>query len=215
MKEMYREKISDIQDNLTEENKTYFNDLYDAIFLNGALLYKEEAMLETSYNLLLDLLDAQNDGENAIKYFGMTPDEMADNILKKMEKETPNELRKIIWYFGISALFWTYFGSINWFSEKSLSISWLSYLLGCFVYMIAAIIFFRLVLRTLTFKNKGLTYFIMCIYMCSIIGIFVLIILYLKDFQVIYVPALTSKVIGLVLAVAYGCLTYTWLKERD
>ena len=59
MKEMYREKISDIQDNLTEENKTYFNDLYDAIFLNGALLYKEEAMLETSYNLLLDLLDAE------------------------------------------------------------------------------------------------------------------------------------------------------------
>ena len=53
MKEMYREKISDIQDNLTEENKTYFNDLYDAIFLNGALLYKEEVMLETSYNLFL------------------------------------------------------------------------------------------------------------------------------------------------------------------
>ncbi|HBZ59765.1 MAG TPA: hypothetical protein DEO30_02420 [Lactococcus sp.] len=105
---MYREKISDIQDNLTEENKTYFNDLYDAIFLNGALLYKEEAMLETSYNLLLDLLDAQNDGENAIKYFGMTPDEMADNILKKWKKRHQMNSEKL---FGI-LVFLLYFGLI-------------------------------------------------------------------------------------------------------
>ncbi len=214
-KEIYREKISEIQDYLTTENQAYFKDLYDTIFLNGALRYKEKAMFETSYNLLLDLLDAQHGGEKAEDYFGMTSDKMAKKILKKMEKETPTEIRKIIGYIGLSALFWTYFGSINWFLDKPLSLSWINYIVGCFVYILAAIIFFRVILKRITFKNKGLTFLISGFYISCCIGIFVIIELNFKDIQAFYVPALLSKMIGIILAVGYGILTYTMLKERD
>lgn len=212
-KEMYREKISEIQESLTDENKTYFKSLYDTIFLSGALLYKEKAMLETSYNLLLDLLDAQCGGEQAIDYFGMTSDEMAKKILQKMEKETPAEIRKIIRYVGISALFWTYFGSIKWLSDNPLGISWLSYVVGLFCYILTAIVFFRVILKLAT--NNWLKSFIPSIYIVSIIGILTVIGFFLKDFQVFYIPALTSKIIGVVFAVGYGFLTYATLKESE
>ena len=212
--ETYREKILEIEEKLTADNRQYFDAFHEKILAKGAIKYKEKAMLETVYNLLLDLLDAQVGGQEARVYFGVSSDELAESMLQKMPKSSPAEIKGILYYVAGSALFWQYFGSINWFSTQLLAISWLEYLVGGLVYVLAAYIFFIVVIKKIAGKSTKMSYLIVGAYILVLIGIFVITKLLLGHIQVFYINAWLAKLIGIILASGYALWTYRFLKEK-
>ena len=90
---VYRDKLNQLEDQLTAENRHYFDDLRMYMSMAGLLLDEGELNMQL-YQLAADLLAAQADGVSAVDYFGNQPQEMADeldvhinsinNILNKM-----------------------------------------------------------------------------------------------------------------------------------
>lgn len=212
--ETYREKILEIEEKLTADNRQYFDAFYEKILAKGAIKYKEKAMLETVYNLLLDLLDAQVGGQKASDYFGVTSDVLAENMLQKMPKASPAEIKSIIYFVAISALVWQYIGSVIWFSNQPLAFSWVEYLVGGLVYVLAAYIFFIFIIKNIAGKSKKTTYLIGGGYFIVVIGIFVITKLLLGHIQVLYINTWLAKLIGITLASVYALWTYHFLKEK-
>lgn len=212
--EVYRQKILEIQEKLIGENRDYFDAFYDNILANGAIKYQEKAMLETVYNLLLDLLDAQVGGQKASVYFGVSPEELAEKMLSKIPKVSSSEIKAIICYVVASALFWQYVGSIVWFSDKPLAFSWLDYLVGGLEYVLFAFIVYKFIFKILAGKTQKLSYLIVAAYFVFMIGIFVVTKLLLAHIQVIYISAWLAKLIGITLAVGYAIWTYRWIKDK-
>ena len=212
--ETYKEKILEIEEKLTAENRQYFDAFYEKILAKGAIKYKEKAMLETVYNLLLDLLDAQVGRQKARVYFGVSSDELAENMLKKMPKSSPAEIRGILYYVAGSALFWQFFGNINWFSNQPVAISWVEYLVGGLVYVLAAYIFFTVVIKNIAGKSTMMTYLIGGGFFIFIIGTFVVTQLLFGHIQVFYINAWLAKLIGIILAIGYGLWTYSFSKDK-
>lgn len=209
-KEKYRQQILEIQEKLNAENRVYFDKFYETMGVN-MLAYNEEIMVETVYTLLLDLLDAQYGGETASAYFGMDAVDMAKKMLEKMQRENPRYMLKVAAFIMVSGLFWSYFSEIKWFSAKPYQFSWVVYLLDIVIYLIFAVLFYRIM--QLLIGRKILSYVILWLMLCLMIGTFVLISLFLKDFQAIAVPALTSKVIGCILLVIYGIGAFAWYRD--
>ncbi|PCS07084.1 hypothetical protein RU86_GL002196 [Lactococcus piscium] len=168
-----------------------------------------------TYNLLLDLFDAQCGGQTALSYFGVSAEDLAKTLLKKLAKISPLELRRVIWFTGISIIFWLYFSSINWFSSAPLGISWLVYVLGGITYLLGAACFFKYMIKLYMMKNSMLSNLIGVAYVCVLIIIFVLINTYFKTVQVIYIPSLPAKIAGICFAILYALLAYRLLKEDE
>ncbi|GFH42716.1 hypothetical protein Hs30E_12670 [Lactococcus hodotermopsidis] len=80
---MCGQKVTELEEQLNAENRVYFEELYNTLFLNGAI-YNSQAVSETSYTLLLDLLAAQDAGENASGYFWVSPIQMSKRLLKNI-----------------------------------------------------------------------------------------------------------------------------------
>lgn len=213
--EQYRAGIREIQEKLNQENQVYFKSFYDEMLSRGSFKYDESEMLETIYNLLLDLFDAQCGGQTALSYFGVSAEDLAKTLLKKLAKISPRELRRVIWFIGISVTFWIYFASINWFSSAPLGMSWLVYVLGGITYLLGAVCLFKYMIKLYTMKNSMLSNLIGVAYVCVFIIILVLIDIYFKRVQVIYIPSLPAKLAGVCFAILYALLAYRLLKDDE
>jgi hypothetical protein len=209
-KEKYRQQILELQEELNNENRAYFDSFYERMAVH-ILAYKEEVMVETVYTLLLDLLDAQSNGETASAYFGMNPQTLGKKMLERMQREKPRYMMKIAAFILVSGLFWSYFSDIKWFSAKPYQFSWVVYLLDTIIYLIFAVLFYRIM--QLLIGRKILSYVTLWLILCLMIGTFVLTSLFLKDFQAIAVPALRSKIAGGVLLVIYVIGAFKWYQS--
>ena len=85
MKKMkYYEEISALLHEFSEENRQYFEELWDSFNLAG-FLYDEDYLREQVYLMMLDFSEAERDGMNAEDYLGKNP----KKIMKEMLKEAP------------------------------------------------------------------------------------------------------------------------------
>lgn len=73
-----------LQEFLNPINEEYYGSLL--VYIRGKSFFKDEKSLEGAlFEILQDILDAQENGETAEEYFGKQPKEIADELLK----ETP------------------------------------------------------------------------------------------------------------------------------
>ena len=90
---MYFEETQALMKTFSQEDQSYFQDLWDYFNLAG-FLYEEEALREQVYNLALDFSQAGADGLTAKDYFGLDPKGMADQIIENMPKESTRSVLK-------------------------------------------------------------------------------------------------------------------------
>ena len=90
---IYYEETQALVQTFSQEDQTYFQDLWDYFNFAG-FLYEEKALREQVYNLALDFSQASGDGLTAKDYFGQDPKGMADQILENMPKESTRSVLK-------------------------------------------------------------------------------------------------------------------------
>lgn len=89
--QVYRDKINQLEGQLTQENREYFSDLRVYMTLAGAFVDEAELNLQL-YQMETDLLAAQADGISAVDFFGNQPQEMADELLRHTQKASSRSL---------------------------------------------------------------------------------------------------------------------------
>lgn len=99
----YREAMNQLEEKLDPQNKEYFTNLRVYMELSS-ILTDEKAMTEQLYQMNIDFLDAQEEGISAKDFFGNSPKEMADELLKQLPKMNKMQFLKNV---GVVALiFW-------------------------------------------------------------------------------------------------------------
>ncbi|WP_440896713.1 hypothetical protein ACS127_01490 [Amphibacillus sp. Q70] len=91
----YREATNKIEQQFNEENKEYFEELR-SYFLFSSLLYDETSMNEQIFSIAQDLLEAQENGESALNFFGHQPKAMADEIVQQLKPSSWKERLQLI-----------------------------------------------------------------------------------------------------------------------
>ncbi|MBL1224417.1 DUF1129 family protein [Enterococcus sp. BWR-S5] len=101
----YREGANAIEDKLTGSNKQFFSDL--RLYLLTATIFSDEGEINQQlYELGSDLLEAQNNGQDAEEYFGANAKEMADDLLRYFKKGSTKEHIKLsVLFIGVFWLF--------------------------------------------------------------------------------------------------------------
>lgn len=144
------QKNNELRENLTEENKAYYEKILLYTRFKG--LFSDEEILETLLlNILYDMLDAQQAGIGAETYFGTSPQEYLDDMFKELPK-VPLRKKLSIFYlvFGISSGF-SLFSTLT---QKAPSINVLTILLNACMSMLLVYGVFKY-LEKVTFKaNK-------------------------------------------------------------
>ncbi|SJZ76856.1 hypothetical protein SAMN02745116_01377 [Pilibacter termitis] len=140
------QKNDELRKKLNEQNAKYYGDLL--LYLRSkSYVKKEELVEETLFEILQDILTAQENEQSAEEYFGKNPEKIANEILE----ELPNEnWLKILKTSGAYYIFFLLTGGIYFglFTEKTLNFgfllvgsiaicllfTWILYLLGKLVY---------------------------------------------------------------------------------
>lgn len=81
----YREKLNQIEGQLTLENQAYFDDLRGYMSFGGLFLDEGELNAQL-YQMASDLVVAQMDGVSAVAFFGNHPKLLADELLHNTKK---------------------------------------------------------------------------------------------------------------------------------
>lgn len=92
---VYRDKLNQLEGQLSAENRHYFDDLRTYMSMAGLLLDEGELNMQL-YQLADDLLAAQKDGVSAVDYFGNQPQEMADELLANTKKASGKSILGMI-----------------------------------------------------------------------------------------------------------------------
>lgn len=91
----YTENVENLVQQLSSENRTYFKDLRGYMESKSVFISEEKTEI-LLYDILQDLLIAQDHGETAEEYLGNNPREMADELLQRIPKATLKEHLKFI-----------------------------------------------------------------------------------------------------------------------
>jgi hypothetical protein len=83
---------------LTAENKKYYEELLISIRLNGQK--QEHTVEKTLLRILQDMIDAQTNGHSAQEFFDKTPNELSDDILAGLPRNSKmNNIKSISFVF--------------------------------------------------------------------------------------------------------------------
>jgi len=143
------QKNNDLREELTDENKAYYEKILLYVRFKG--LFSDDEVLETLLlNILYDILDAQQAGTSAERYFGQEPQAYLDEMFKELPK-VPLRKKGLVFYmvFGISS-------GVSLFStltQKVPSINVLTILLNACISMLVVYGVFKF-LEKMTFSMK-------------------------------------------------------------
>lgn len=99
------EQNNELRKQLNDENLIYYEDLLVYFRLKGWLI-DDRLVEETLLTILQDILSAQQAGETAEAYFGHTPKEHADTLLRTLPKTTVKQVVSLLGLiFGILTFF--------------------------------------------------------------------------------------------------------------
>ncbi|WP_101773602.1 DUF1129 domain-containing protein [Peptostreptococcus faecalis] len=113
------ERIYKLYERLTEENKTYYEEL--SLYINSKGAFKNEKEINSILEeILLDILIAQKDGISAESYFGKNSYIIADEIILNLNSGIKNNMLEII--SGLVIFYLVIMGVDVIFPNKSLDI---------------------------------------------------------------------------------------------
>lgn len=180
------EKNNKLREKLTTENKKYYESLLFYIRAK-AVFQKEEAVETTLLEILNDLIDAQNNGQDAESYFGKDPEKLAAEIIDNIPKSFFDTFKLACYIF---------FGYITFFSIPQMIDPNSNIDLGRILLMGITVFFFALlalwILGNVAYQKsklvKGINYSILVIlFLTFVIGSFLI-----KTPLTIHIPDLTG-----------------------
>ena len=149
---IYYEETQALVQTFSQEDQTYFQDLWDYFNFAG-FLYEEKALREQVYNLALDFSQASRDGLTAQDYFGQDPKGMADQILENMPKEST---RSVLKYGAIVSGIVIFYRLLSEFASQSvLILKPLVYLTDAILGLLAVGLLFYLLRRLIFAEEKS------------------------------------------------------------
>ena len=106
------EKNNQLREKLTDENKRYYEDIL--LYMRTTSIFYDENEVETLlFQILQDIISAQNNGETAEDYLGKDPKLVADELISQLTKASLKQRLKLTFLvFGVSSLF-SILGSIT------------------------------------------------------------------------------------------------------
>lgn len=149
---MYYEETQALMQTFSQEDQSYFQDLWDYFNLAG-FLYEEEALREQVYNLALDFSQASGDGLTAKDYFGQDPKGMADQIIENMPKESTRSVLKYGAIFSGIVIFYRLLSDFA--SQAVLVLKPIVYLTDIILGLLAVGIIFYLLRRFIFVEEKA------------------------------------------------------------
>lgn len=175
----YRDKLNEIEKKLKGENRNFFKDLRDYL-VTSSFFYDEEDVTEQTYNVCLDLLDAQENGQNAEEFFGKNSRKLADSMIKNFKHASfKDSLYFILLPIGI---YWivTFIG--DFVTPGALRINLLEYFLVAVLSLVICPFIFWVIHKSVYLsennpvrKSKVIQYLLGTIFFACVIGLFLLI----------------------------------------
>ncbi len=106
------EQNNELRKQLNQENELYYEDLLVYFRLKGWLI-EDQLVEQALLDILQDILTAQKAGETASEFFGQTPQEYADALLKSLPKAT---VKQVMSFIGLTFGILTFFSFIGQFT---------------------------------------------------------------------------------------------------
>lgn len=100
----YYGKLNRITQRFTEENQKYFSRIRQYL-LTSVMTHDKQVLQEQVLSMAADMLEAQENGENAEEFFGHEPKKMADELLQ----QTPQASFRSKWHYVGSTVMLTWF----------------------------------------------------------------------------------------------------------
>ncbi|GAJ26854.1 hypothetical protein JCM15457_1805 [Liquorilactobacillus sucicola DSM 21376 = JCM 15457] len=91
---LLRDETNKLRKQLKEPNAIFFDDLRSYLITSG-IFYAEEDVTEQIYNVCLDLIEAQENGQTAKEYFGKDSRKLANSMIKNFKKASLREMINI------------------------------------------------------------------------------------------------------------------------
>lgn len=179
------EKNNKLREKLTDENKKYYEDIL--LYIRTTSIFYDENEVEILlFQILQDIISAQNNGETAEEYLGKDSKLVADELISQLSKASLKQKIKLVFLvFGISSFF-SILGSIT-NPDKGVNILVLL-LNAIFSFILIEIIFISIHKNIYRKINLGkvkifILTWILCIF---VIGIYVLIELFTPNILTIH-----------------------------
>lgn len=127
---------NELREKLTTENKKYYESLL--VYIRAKAVFQKEEDVETTLlEILNDLIDAQNNGQDAESYFGKNPEQLASEIIDNLPKSFFDTFKLACYIF---------FGYITFFSIPQLIDPNSNMDLGRILLMGISVFFFALII---------------------------------------------------------------------
>lgn len=149
-KQLLRDKLSAIVETLSPENKHYFEDIEEYMFLKS-FLKDERFILEQLFSMASDLKYAEIDGMSAVDFFGIQSHTMADELLKNAPKA---RLKDILTLYFNSVFVLYGIETLSLFSNTGrMTLELWTFLMSCLIVLLIFMTIFSL-LPKIMFKKK-------------------------------------------------------------
>lgn len=194
------EQNNQLREQLTDENKIYYEQLL--LYIRTAGLFYDDEEIETLLlQILQDILSAQSDGQTAEVFFGKNPQKAADEMIHTLGKASWKE---IWWLTGIVFAISSFFVILNALTlpEKGINmlVLVLNGLLSFLTIGIVCLIIHKSIYRKFL-KGKVVAFLSLCLFSAIVIGLFILIQVFAPSRFTLYLPnSVAIFIIALLLA---------------
>ncbi|MBZ2406464.1 DUF1129 domain-containing protein [Liquorilactobacillus hordei] len=172
-----RNKLNELEKELKGTNATFFEDLRGYL-ITSSLFYEELDVTEQTYNVCVDLIEAQENGQTAQEYFGKDSRKLADSMIKNFKHASYREVIELI--LLPVGIYWAITFISNFATKGALKINILEYLLIALLSVGMIVIIFEAVHKSIYLsennllrKSKVIQFIIGTIFFSCIIGTFV------------------------------------------
>lgn len=172
-----RNKLNELEKELKGTNATFFEDLRGYL-ITSSLFYEELDVTEQTYNVCVDLIEAQENGQTAQEYFGKDSRKLADSMIKNFKHASYREVIELI--LLPVGIYWAITFISNFATKGALKINILEYLLIALLSVGMIVIVFEAVHKSIYLsennllrKSKVIQFIIGTIFFSCIIGTFV------------------------------------------
>ncbi|WP_311407839.1 DUF1129 family protein [Liquorilactobacillus uvarum] len=205
--EKLRDETNELKKQLEESNAKFFDDLRSYLITSG-IFYDEEDVTEQIYNVCLDLIEAQGNGQTAEEYFGKDSRKLANSMIKNFKHAGLREM------FNITlipiGIFWLITFMSDFANSGALKINVLEYLLMAGLSVALTCIVFSLVHKSIYLsennilrKSKIAGFIAGTVFFASFILLFLSISLWTPNFLTIKIAYPYDTILILALAFVF------------
>ncbi|MFI3914261.1 hypothetical protein VBG69_08655 [Carnobacterium maltaromaticum] len=197
-KQILIKQNNELRENLTKENKVFYEDLL--VYMRTAGFLYDDLEIESSLmQILQDIMLAQKDGESAENYFGKNPKEIVDEMIQSMDKISIKAFIKLFGLlFGISS----FFPLLDQLTNSENKINFLVILLNGLISLFAVVTVVYILHKSIylkTPKKKSKPFLLIWLLCCFIIGAYILVNIFTPSVFLLTIPDVVIIIIIIIL----------------